>query len=238
MRTSNAAKPATAETVNGLRDDRLGGAIDETNSAPFDGGQAFLCSLPATAKPVSAARKIASRGDAAGKLRVDALSRRRRRQALRRTRSKINSGRHPYRGGTSAAADPPAVTAFAKGDGGDCLTWRQDVRQYRDIRRHVCLPCVDGNDARCGAARRSIAPSGLIAWEQNPQIPSAAVPFQRSPHDDDAQKGMGRAAIPIEGRRVPLGLRLCLPVKREEEATEDRRGRRQQKAREKAHRDF
>jgi len=42
MRTSKAAKPATADTVSGLRDDRLGGAIEETNSSGFDGEQADL----------------------------------------------------------------------------------------------------------------------------------------------------------------------------------------------------
>ena len=40
MRTSNAAKPASAVAENGPRDDRLGGAIDETDSSPFDGAQA------------------------------------------------------------------------------------------------------------------------------------------------------------------------------------------------------
>ena len=51
----------------------------------------------------------------------------------------------------TAAGHPPRrtaqlVAAFAKADGGD-LTWRDDVREYADIRRHVCLPCTDGNDA-------------------------------------------------------------------------------------------
>ena len=36
MRTSNAAKPATAETVNGLRDDRLGGAIERANKPDIE----------------------------------------------------------------------------------------------------------------------------------------------------------------------------------------------------------
>ena len=42
MTAHNAAKPATADAVNGPRDDRLGGAIEETNSSPFDGEQADL----------------------------------------------------------------------------------------------------------------------------------------------------------------------------------------------------
>jgi hypothetical protein len=40
LTADNAAKPATADAVNGPRDDRLGGAIEETNSSPFDGPQA------------------------------------------------------------------------------------------------------------------------------------------------------------------------------------------------------
>ena len=40
MPAINAAKPASAVAENGPQDDRLGGAIDETDSSPFDGAQA------------------------------------------------------------------------------------------------------------------------------------------------------------------------------------------------------
>jgi len=64
------------------------------------------------------------------------------------------------------------ATAFAKGDGGDCLTWRQDVREYRDIRRHVCLPCVDGNDAevrRCTTINCPFWPYRMGVNPHNPK---------------------------------------------------------------------
>ena len=39
MAFPNAAKPATAETVNGLRDDRLGGAIERANKPDIETAQ-------------------------------------------------------------------------------------------------------------------------------------------------------------------------------------------------------
>jgi hypothetical protein len=52
----------------------------------------------------------------------------------------------------TASGHPPRrtaelVAAFVRADGGDCLTWRQNVKEYADIRLHVCLPCVAGNVA-------------------------------------------------------------------------------------------
>ena len=63
------------------------------------------------------------------------------------------------------------VNAFAKADGGD-LPWLQDVREYKDIRRHLCLPCVDGNDAevrRCSTIHCPFWPYRMGSNPHNPQ---------------------------------------------------------------------
>jgi hypothetical protein len=129
--------------------------------------------LPAGSRPVSLARKIASDGgmqlenyewlpylaDGVGKRCVG-------RDARSIPVEILSAAGHPPR------PTRQLVTAFAKGDGGDCLTWRQDVREYRDIRRHVCLPCVDGNDAevrRCTTINCPFWPYRMGVNPHNPQ---------------------------------------------------------------------
>jgi hypothetical protein len=111
-------------------------------------GSARVAGLPAKANPVSMRRKLAlTKGRTAeneqwspyltngldGKKCVG-------RDPMTIPVEVLTASGHPPRR-TSAL-----VAAFAKADGGD-LVWRQDVREYRDIRRYVCLPCVGGNDA-------------------------------------------------------------------------------------------
>lgn len=71
------------------------------------------------------------------------------------------------------------VNAFAKGDGGDYLTWREDVREYRDIRQHVCLPCVDGNDAEVRRCSTINCPFWPYRMGRNPHNPKRGInPFE------------------------------------------------------------
>jgi hypothetical protein len=76
----------------------------------------------------------------------------------------------------TASGHPPRrtrelVSAFAKADGGD-LPWLPDVHEIKDIRRHVCLPCTDHNDAevrRCTTINCPFWPYRMGKNPHNPQ---------------------------------------------------------------------
>ena len=75
----------------------------------------------------------------------------------------------------TASGHPPRrtrelVNAFAKADGGD-LPWLGDVQEYKDIRRHVCLPCVDGNDAEVRRCSTIHCPFWPYRMGKNPHNP-------------------------------------------------------------------
>jgi hypothetical protein len=62
------------------------------------------------------------------------------------------------------------VAAFIKGVGGDCHNL-EGVRKYRDIRRHVCLPCLDGNDAEVRRCTTINCPFWPYRTGHNPHNP-------------------------------------------------------------------
>ena len=82
----------------------------------------------------------------------------------------------------AASGHPPRrtsalVAAFAKGAGGDCLGL-EDVRKYRDIRRHACLPCLDSNDAEVRRCTTIHCPFWPYRMGRNPHNPKRGVnPF-------------------------------------------------------------
>jgi hypothetical protein len=73
------------------------------------------------------------------------------------------------------------VDAFAKGAGVDCLG-HDEIKEYADIRRLACLPCLDGNDAevrRCSTINCPFWPYRMGRNPHNPQRGKAPLHLMR-----------------------------------------------------------
>jgi hypothetical protein len=79
-----------------------------------------------------------------------------------------------------AAGHPPRrsrelVSAWHRGDGGDCIVWERDVTEYADIRRHVCLPCVDYDVDELKRCTTINCPFWIYRTGHNPHHPRRGV---------------------------------------------------------------
>jgi hypothetical protein len=63
------------------------------------------------------------------------------------------------------------VNAFRKADGDEPMWWTGLVVEYADIRRHVCLPCLDGNDAEVRRCTTINCPLWPYRMGRNPHNP-------------------------------------------------------------------
>ena len=63
------------------------------------------------------------------------------------------------------------VNAFRKRDGDEPMWWTGPIVEYADIRRHVCLPCVDGNDAEVRRCTTIDCPFWPYRMGRNPHNP-------------------------------------------------------------------
>jgi hypothetical protein len=67
------------------------------------------------------------------------------------------------------------IIAFRMGDGDEPMWWTGPVREYADIRRHVCLPCLDGNDAAVRRCTTINCPFWPYRMGRNPHNPMRGV---------------------------------------------------------------
>jgi hypothetical protein len=86
----------------------------------------------------------------------------------------------------TASGHPPRrtaalVAAFHKADGDEPMWWLGPVKEYADIRRNVCLPCLDGNDAEIRRCTTINCPFWPYRMGRNPHNPKRGTnPFQQT----------------------------------------------------------
>ena len=63
------------------------------------------------------------------------------------------------------------VNAVIKRDGDEPMWWLGPVKEYADIRRNVCMPCCDGNDAEVRRCTTIDCPFWPYRMGRNPHNP-------------------------------------------------------------------